>query len=105
MGSGTTAKMAMLNNRNYIGFEKNTEYYEKSLERIGKYVGKHNESLSGVTITDTDQQEMELQVDTKNDNEIEGKTKLWNQLIEELNTYFNEQTLGILKNLKLVFKL
>ena len=104
MGSGTTAKMAMLNNRNYIGFEKNTEYYEKSLERIGKYVGKHNESLSGVTITDTDQQEMELQVDTKNDNEIEGKTKLWNQLIEELNTYFNEQTLGILKNLKLVFK-
>ena len=104
MGSGTTAKMAMLNNRNYIGFEKNTEYYEKSLERIGKYAGKHNESLSGVTITDTDQQEMELQVDTKNDNEIEGKTKLWNQLIEELNTYFNEQTLGILKNLKLVFK-
>ena len=104
MGSGTTAKMAMLNNRNYIGFEKNTEYYEKSLERVGKYVGKHNESLSGVTITDDDKQEMELQVDTKSDSEIEGKTKLWNQLIEELNTYFNEQTLGILKSLKLVFK-
>ena len=31
MGSGTTAKMAMLNNRHYIGFEFNKEYYEKSI--------------------------------------------------------------------------
>lgn len=37
MGSGTTGKMAMLNMRNYIGFEKNQEYWEKSIERINKY--------------------------------------------------------------------
>ena len=40
MGSGTTAKMAMLNKRNYIGFEKSEDYYKKSLERVGKYEGK-----------------------------------------------------------------
>lgn len=38
MGSGTTAKMCILNNRKYIGFEKNKEYYNKSLERIKKYI-------------------------------------------------------------------
>lgn len=40
MGSGTTAKMAMLNNRNYIGFELNKDYYDKSIERINKYKNK-----------------------------------------------------------------
>lgn len=33
MGSGTTAKMCVLNNRQYIGFEISKEYYEASLER------------------------------------------------------------------------
>lgn len=37
MGSGTTAKMAMLNNRNYIGFELNKDYYEASLKRLKKH--------------------------------------------------------------------
>ncbi|NCC88691.1 MAG: site-specific DNA-methyltransferase [Clostridia bacterium] len=34
MGSGTTGKMALLNNRNFIGIEKVEEYYKLSKERI-----------------------------------------------------------------------
>ena len=34
MGSGTTAIAAINTNRNYIGFELDKTYYEKSLERI-----------------------------------------------------------------------
>ncbi len=34
MGSGTTAVAAKALNRNFIGFEVNTDYYEKSLNRI-----------------------------------------------------------------------
>lgn len=36
-GSGTTGKMALLNNRHFIGIEKNKEYFNKSLERFAKY--------------------------------------------------------------------
>ena len=104
MGSGTTAKMAMLNNRNFVGFEKNTEYYEKSLERIGKYIGKTREKLSGATITDEDGISEDLQVNVDDDKELEGKTVLFNKLVEQLNQYFNEQSLGILKQLQFVFK-
>lgn len=104
MGSGTTAKMAMLNNRNYIGFELNKDYYEKSLERVAKYEGKINDKLTGVTIMDeVGEGEMDLQCDIDNDKEIEGKTVLFNQLLDEMNNYFNEQSLSILKNLKLTF--
>lgn len=103
MGSGTTAKMAMLNKRNFIGFEKNTEYYEKSLERIGKYEGKTNESLSAVTTTNEYGEEETLQYSTSEDKELEGKTELFNQYLEQLNQYFNEQTLGTLKTLKFNF--
>lgn len=104
MGSGTTAKMAMLNNRNYIGFELNKDYYEKSLERVAKYEGKVNGRLTGVTIMDeVGEGEMDLQCDIDNDKEIEGKTALFAQLLDEMNRYFNEQSLSILKNLKLTF--
>ena len=34
MGSGTTAKMAMLNNRNFIGSEISKEYCEIAEKRI-----------------------------------------------------------------------
>lgn len=34
MGSGTTAKMAFLNNRKYIGSEISTEYWEMSVNRM-----------------------------------------------------------------------
>jgi hypothetical protein len=104
MGSGTTAKMAMLNNRKYIGFELNKDYYEKSLERVAKYEGKVNDRLTGVTIMDeVGESEMDLQCDIDNDKEIEGKTALFAQLLDEMNKYFNEQSLSILKNLKLTF--
>lgn len=36
LGSGTTAKMAILNNRHYVGFELSDEYYQLALERIEK---------------------------------------------------------------------
>jgi len=36
MGSGTTAKMAILNNRNYIGSEMSTEYCEIIKQRLNK---------------------------------------------------------------------
>jgi O6-methylguanine-DNA--protein-cysteine methyltransferase len=47
---------------------------------------------------------MNLQVnDRTTDVELEGKTKLFNEYVEELNKYFNEQTLEILKTLKFTF--
>lgn len=38
MGSGTTAKMALLNNRNYIGIELSQEYIDIANERLSEYV-------------------------------------------------------------------
>jgi DNA modification methylase len=38
-GSGSTAIAALSTNRNFIGCELDTEYYEKSLERIEPYIG------------------------------------------------------------------
>lgn len=37
MGSATTAIASLIEGRNYIGFENNKEYYEKSLERIKNF--------------------------------------------------------------------
>jgi site-specific DNA-methyltransferase (adenine-specific) len=39
MGSGTTAKMALLNNRKYIGFEISKEYCEIAEQRIAEVKG------------------------------------------------------------------
>jgi len=38
LGSGTTAKMALLNNRNFIGFELNPEYCKMAEKRIEPYL-------------------------------------------------------------------
>ena len=38
MGSGTTAKMALLNNRHYIGFDVSEEYCQIAQERVSKIV-------------------------------------------------------------------
>lgn len=38
MGSGTVAKVAILNKRNYIGSEISSEYMEISKERLSKYI-------------------------------------------------------------------
>lgn len=117
MGSGTTAKMALLNGRNYIGFEKSKEYYEESLTRVAKYVGKTNDTVfeEEVNFTAGNEEDENNDKDAKlikglaqisradADKEEEGKTALWNTLIEELNKYFNEQKLEILKSLKFTF--
>jgi site-specific DNA-methyltransferase (adenine-specific) len=42
MGSGTTAKMARLNNRNFIGFEISKEYCEIANKRIKPYLDQIN---------------------------------------------------------------
>lgn len=34
LGSGTTAKMAVLNNRKYIGFEISKEYFDIACQRV-----------------------------------------------------------------------
>lgn len=44
MGSGTTAKMAILNNRNFIGFELSEEYCDMARKRIDDLIGKMDES-------------------------------------------------------------
>jgi site-specific DNA-methyltransferase (adenine-specific) len=36
-GSGTTAKMSILNNRNFVGFEIDESYFKISNERLSKY--------------------------------------------------------------------
>lgn len=40
MGVGTTAKMCLLNNRRFIGFELNKQYYELANNRIKPYKNK-----------------------------------------------------------------
>lgn len=104
MGSGTTAKMSMINKRNYIGFERNKDYYEESLLRVGKYTDKIKQDAEETVEIPVNEGKEICQVDSKKDNEVEEKTKLFKEYVEKLNDYFNEQTLGILKNLKFVFQ-
>ena len=40
MGSGTTGKMALLNNRNFIGIEKDDKYFEIAKNRIADCISK-----------------------------------------------------------------
>lgn len=40
MGSGTTGKMALLNNRKFIGIEKVEKYFEISKQRIEDNLNK-----------------------------------------------------------------
>lgn len=42
MGSGTTGKMALLNNRNFIGIEKDPQYFEIAKERIAEAERRNN---------------------------------------------------------------
>ena len=104
MGSGTTAKMAMLNHRNYIGFEINSSYYEKSLERVAKYIGAENKNTYEVSTEDVigieDIDSDTIQTNPVDDKDLEKKAALWRELTAELEDYFNTQSLGILKNLK-----
>lgn len=45
MGSGTTAKMAILNNRNWIGSEMSAEYCEIANERIKTHLSKQQDKI------------------------------------------------------------
>lgn len=45
MGSGTTGKMALLNNRRFIGIEKVEEYFDIAKERIEKAINSKHLSL------------------------------------------------------------
>lgn len=45
MGSGTTAKMALINKRDYIGFELSKEYCDIAEERIKKHKGENQYGL------------------------------------------------------------
>ena len=105
MGSGTTAKMAMLNNRNYIGFELNEEYYNGILKRLEAFKNANKTIVSNTVINIENDDIIECQVNDKtSDKELEEKTKLFNNLVDQLNDYFNEQSLSVLKTLTLTFK-
>ena len=103
MGSGTTAKMAMLNKRNYIGFEKNHEYWEVSLKRVAKYEGKTKEEAETIDINDSFGNTDTLIIDSDTDKEVEEKTTMFNALVDQMNEYFNDMSVSILKTLKLSF--
>lgn len=45
IGSGTTAVACLNTNRNFIGIEKEKEYYYTTLKRIGKYNKKYYQNL------------------------------------------------------------
>ena len=45
MGSGTTGKIALLNNRKFIGIEKVEEYFDTSVRRISEAIYKLNEEF------------------------------------------------------------
>jgi len=40
-GCGTTAKMALLNNRRYLGFEIHREYHDMALKRLERATEKY----------------------------------------------------------------
>ena len=42
MGSGTTGKMAVLNNRRFIGIELDEGYFDIAKERIDKSIGERD---------------------------------------------------------------
>lgn len=104
MGSGTTAKMAVMTNRNYIGFEVNEDYYNGILKRLDKFKDAKISDIDETFINFDGELGIGQIVDDETDKELEEKTKLFESLIEQLNDYFNEQSLSILKTLILSFK-
>lgn len=104
MGSGTTAKMAMLTNRNYIGFEINEEYYQGSIKRLEHFKNNSLINIETSSVNIDGENTDCILVDNDSDKVMEEKTKLFNNLVEQLNEYFNEQSLSILKTLTLTFK-
>jgi site-specific DNA-methyltransferase (adenine-specific) len=104
MGSGTTAKMALLNNRRFIGFEINQEYYQGIINRLNKFKTHSKNQTEDVIIQNENSFDICQIVDKTTDKELEEKTKLFTKLVNQLNDYFNEQSLCTLKTLTLTFK-
>lgn len=105
MGSGTTAKMALLNKRNYIGFEINEDYYNGILKRLEKFKNADKKTTVDIPVNINGEEDICLITGAPESvKELEEKTKLFNNLVEQLNDYFNEQSLSILKTLTLTFK-
>lgn len=106
MGSGTTAKMAILNKRKYIGFELNEDYYKESLERVAKWEHVVNNDSPVVSLKDDEGNSDEFQVSSKKetDDELKEKEELFIKYANQLNDYFNEQTAATLRDLKFVFQ-
>ena len=100
MGSGTTAKMAMLNNRKFLGFEKNATYYEKSIERLNKYLDVPVKETLPLTEIDGEV----LQYENQEEKDLQEKIVIYNRLIGELNELMNTQTAATLKTLTLTYK-
>ena len=48
LGSGTTAKMAVLNNRHYIGFELDSQYFDIACKRLDELEGVVNGTFPSV---------------------------------------------------------
>lgn len=105
MGSGTTAKMALLNKRNYVGFEINEDYYNGILKRLEKFKNADKKTTIEIPVNINGEEDTCLITGAPESvKELEEKTKLFNNLVEQLNDYFNEQSLSILKTLTLTFK-
>ena len=98
MGSGTTAKMAMLNGRNYIGFEVNEAYWKVSVDRVAKY----KDMPVKVYETIRTQDDWEL-IASSPEPEDEKKAKLFKKLLEQMEGYFNTMDCTTLRNLRLQF--
>lgn len=97
MGSGTTAKMAMLHGRKFIGFEKNTDYFNESIARIEKY---RDMALEENPTTELGAKKVQY----VSDPEEEEKKELWDNLLTQMEKYFGEQSVETLKLLKLSFE-
>ena len=57
MGSGTTAKMAMLNSRNFIGFEISKDYCDIAIQRVKRYYKPLQETNTLSSIGKTTEEE------------------------------------------------
>ncbi len=101
MGSGTTAKMALLNGRKYLGFEQNPDYCRMANERVAKYEGQERHIQS-----DGSMQIVELPVsknEADREKELRAKAELWNKYTEELEVLFNENSISTISCLKFSF--
>ena len=87
-----------------IGLEINEEYYNGILKRLDTFISADKNKTSEIEVI-VDGESTNCQVnDKETDKELNEKTILFNNLLEQLNDYFNEQSLSILKTLTLTFK-